>query len=209
MTDAYFAIETPDDLREWTTLSALASDATVLSAKVEATSAALGAGTDRRVAASIDFLGMAARVLSPALGWAATDGRAPLLEPDAIWWRPAVPGPMRLAMDVRSWRDASAAALLDDTVRPAIAPVLAAYGTAFALSEQVLWGNVASALSGAAARLGTARAYKLVGDMLSLGELAGTAQSRPPRFVRNSCCLYYRLPGRGLCGDCVLAPAAH
>jgi hypothetical protein len=209
MTDAYFAIETPDDRHGWTTLSALASDAAVLSAKVDATRTALGADADRRVAASIDFLGVAARVLSPAVGWAAADGRAPVLELHAIWWRPAVPGPMRLAMDVRSWRDASAMALLDGTVRPVIAPVLAAYGTAFALSQQVLWGNVASALSGAAARLATTRANELVGDMLSLGELAGTAQSLPPRFVRNSCCLYYRLPGGGLCGDCVLATAVH
>jgi ferric iron reductase protein FhuF len=26
----------------------------------------------------------------------------------------------------------------------------------------------------------------------------------PPDFLRNSCCLYYRLPDGGLCGDCVL-----
>jgi len=27
-------------------------------------------------------------------------------------------------------------------------------------------------------------------------------------FSRRSCCLYYRIPGGALCGDCVLAPAA-
>jgi ferric iron reductase protein FhuF len=26
----------------------------------------------------------------------------------------------------------------------------------------------------------------------------------PPEFVRNSCCLFYRLPEGSLCGDCVL-----
>ena len=25
-----------------------------------------------------------------------------------------------------------------------------------------------------------------------------------PAFTRRTCCLYYRLPGGGLCGDCVL-----
>ncbi|MEC4021033.1 (2Fe-2S)-binding protein, partial [Streptomyces sp. H27-D2] len=25
-------------------------------------------------------------------------------------------------------------------------------------------------------------------------------------FVRRSCCLYYRVPGGGMCGDCVLLP---
>ncbi|WP_372507037.1 (2Fe-2S)-binding protein [Actinomadura madurae] len=24
-------------------------------------------------------------------------------------------------------------------------------------------------------------------------------------FVRNNCCLYYRVPGGGMCGDCGLA----
>ena len=27
-------------------------------------------------------------------------------------------------------------------------------------------------------------------------------------FRRRSCCLYYRVPGGGLCGDCVLGPLA-
>jgi len=27
------------------------------------------------------------------------------------------------------------------------------------------------------------------------------------RFTRRSCCLYYRLPGAGMCADCALLPA--
>jgi hypothetical protein len=31
--------------------------------------------------------------------------------------------------------------------------------------------------------------------------------ARPRRFlVRSSCCLFYRVPGSGTCGDCVLTP---
>jgi hypothetical protein len=44
------------------------------------------------------------------------------------------------------------------------------------------------------------------------GLLAGTGELRPPRppdrdwsFRRRSCCLYYRVPGGELCGDCVLS----
>jgi hypothetical protein len=203
----FFTVETPDDLDGWTTLATLASDAAVLSAKVDATRATLGADAELRAVASIDFLGVAARVLSPVLDWAVIDGRAAVLDPTAIWWRPAVPGPMRLAMDVGAWRDATAANLFDAAVRPAIAPLLIAYRDRFALSEQVLWGNVASALNGAAAALGRSEASGLVRGLLSLNELADTARSLPPRFVRNSCCLYYRLPSGGLCGDCVLQPA--
>jgi ferric iron reductase protein FhuF len=106
-----------------------------------------------------------------------------------------------------SWTDAARlgrAVVLDAVVRPVITPVLNAYRASFALSRQVLWGNVASALSGAATGLGAPTAHLLVRDLLELGELAGTARAVWPRFVRNSCCLFYRLPGGGLCGDCVL-----
>jgi hypothetical protein len=204
----FFAIESPDDLSGWTALSALATDPAVLAAKVGATRVTLGPGAELRAAASIDFLGVAARLLSPALGWAVTEARVPVLEPDRIWWRPAVPGPMRLAVQVPSWRAASAPALLDAVIRPVLSPVLAAYGTAFAVSQQVLWGNVASALNGAATSLGEPGAQTLVRDLLELGELAGTARVLPPLFMRNSCCLFYRLPGGGLCGDCVLRVTA-
>jgi hypothetical protein len=204
VTGPYFAVETPDGLDGWTALSTLATDTAVLSTKIEATRVALGSAVDLRAAASIDFLGVAARVLSPVVGWAATEGRVAVLDPAAVWWRASVPGPMRLAVRVGTWRSVSPAALLESAVRPLIEPVLAAYRDLFTISEQVLWGNVASALNGAAAGVATARASALVAEVLSLGELAGTARSLPPRFVRNSCCLYYRVPGGGLCGDCVL-----
>jgi ferric iron reductase protein FhuF len=42
--------------------------------------------------------------------------------------------------------------------------------------------------------------------LLNTGELAGTGTitSAGLDFRRNSCCLYYRLPGGGKCGDCAL-----
>jgi ferric iron reductase protein FhuF len=81
----------------------------------------------------------------------------------------------------------------------------------------VLWGNVSSALGGAAGMIAdnspahAARAAAIVEQALLLGSLRDTAVLvRPdPRrerwfLVRNNCCLYYRIPGAGTCGDCVL-----
>ena len=97
-------------------------------------------------------------------------------------------------------------------LRPIVTPVLEAFGRTFALSPQVLWGNVASSLAGALTMLRTARpdraqaATELVGRLLEHGTLAGTGDLDPagPSFVRRSCCLFYRVPGAGICGDCVL-----
>jgi ferric iron reductase protein FhuF len=100
---------------------------------------------------------------------------------------------------------------------PIVTPVLDAFGETFAVSSQVLWGNVASSLAGALTMLGAARpdrratAAGLVGDLVARGTLAGAGDLDPagPTFVRRSCCLFYRIPGAGICGDCVLdeAPA--
>jgi ferric iron reductase protein FhuF len=43
-------------------------------------------------------------------------------------------------------------------------------------------------------------------ELLARESLRGHGRyERPDRFVRASCCLFYRIPGGGLCGDCVLA----
>jgi hypothetical protein len=83
----------------------------------------------------------------------------------------------------------------------------------------VLRGNIASALAGAAGMLAGSfpdraeTAGQLTARVLALGPLRGTGEfvqpdaSQPRRFlVRRSCCLYYRVPGGGTCGDCVLTP---
>ncbi|MGW5694872.1 (2Fe-2S)-binding protein, partial [Streptomyces asiaticus] len=36
---------------------------------------------------------------------------------------------------------------------------------------------------------------------------AGTLGTAPLGYRRRTCCLYYRVPGGGLCGDCVLREA--
>jgi hypothetical protein len=154
-----------------------------------------------RVIASVTFLGLASRLLSPALGARVLGGVLPAAE---LFWKPVAGGPWPFA-----YRDAVAGGAL---LAP-VPPVLAAFQERFALSPQVLWGNVASALAGAAGLLPDA--VPLVEAALAEPPLAGMGRlvqpdPRHPRqfLIRRNCCLYYRIPGGGFCGDCVLTPEA-
>jgi FhuF 2Fe-2S C-terminal domain len=81
----------------------------------------------------------------------------------------------------------------------------------------LLWGNAASAMIGsltviAAARPMLARPARSIADrLLATGLLRGAGQITGPGldFRRNSCCLYYRVPGGSLCGDCSLRDSEH
>ena len=169
---------------------------------------------EERATASIVFLGLAARLVSPAFACAVLADHVPDLRLDALWWQPTVGGPWPMARSDSA--DDTSGDLAEDLdariLRPIVTPVLEAFGRTFALSPQVLWGNVASSLAGALTMLRTARpdrtdaATQLVGQLLEHGTLAGTGDLDPagPSFVRRSCCLFYRVPGAGICGDCVL-----
>lgn len=84
----------------------------------------------------------------------------------------------------------------------------------FGVSPKVLRGNAASGLVGALRvlidRVPGGAAVELAGALLADGgALAGTGtfiheEGLGVAFVRRSCCLYYQVPGGGLCGDCVL-----
>ena len=191
----YFELETPSSLSGWAPLSSLTTSA-MLRARAARTRAVLGEGPTR-AAASVDMLGVAARIVSPALKTLVESGSTPVLSIDSVWWRDAAPGPLRLAVTA-STRSPS---LLEAVISPVLVPLLDAYAMTFGLSRQVLWGNIASAVNGAAGQLGAA---SLARDLLSAPPLDETAQSLPPRFRRNSCCLIYRFRGFGTCGDCVL-----
>ncbi|MCY1143203.1 (2Fe-2S)-binding protein [Actinoplanes sp. Pm04-4] len=138
--------------------------------------------------------------------------------------QPAIGNPILPTTPVGATEQMDAAELLSRTaVSNLVGPVLEAFRERFVLSPQVMWGNVASALGGAAGMIAdhvTAPAAAgasaaIVAGMLARGPLTGTASlERPdPRrarwfLVRNNCCLYYRLPGGGTCGDCILTPDA-
>jgi ferric iron reductase protein FhuF len=88
-----------------------------------------------------------------------------------------------------------------NVIRTVVAPLVDAVR---GVSARVLWGNVASAFGGAMVMLGTERATAIMESLLSKGILAGTGRLTSHGFVRNSCCLFYRIPDGGTCADCIL-----
>lgn len=203
-TNPYFALDQPPSSQGgWHTVADLATDPDLLRGKVIASADALDTD-DMRVAASVDHLGTCARIAAPLLQFVGTHGAVPDVAPERLWWQPVRPGPMRLAAALAPAGPATSDAVLERVVDGVLASLVDGYGSAYAVSPQVLWGNVASALDGARHAIGSPALDHLVRDVLGLGALAGTAAQLPPAFRRNSCCLLYRLRGRGLCGDCVL-----
>jgi ferric iron reductase protein FhuF len=171
----------------------------------------LGTGEDR-VAASILFQSIAARVWSPVLA-AAVQGVVPDLSTLHWRWLPGAPIALWLAEPVAMpCPDGVAVAVLRSAVGEILQPVREVFGSVVKLADGLMWGNAASALAGtlrpAAVRpdLGVPMT-SLVRALLELEPLRGTGGFvRPGDFVRRSCCLYYRVPpGGGYCGDCPLA----
>jgi hypothetical protein len=136
---------------------------------------------------------------------------------DALHWRPGGAGPgLWWAADGRALACPDAAAL-GDVLIGLLAPLVAAVRARASVAERVLWGDAASAVASArmlvaAARpAAAARATALAEHLLTTPPLAATAALRAPEppdrgwtFRRRSCCLYYRVPGGGVCADCVL-----
>jgi len=198
-------------------LAELYEDPAVLADLVRAVAVRLG--TDQpRVAASTLHLGTASRLWSVALACAALTGRVPDLGPDRLWWRPAPSGPLELWLpDVRERDETPVAAALHHTVvTQNLVPWAEAVRRVSGVSPQTLSGNAASALIGAH-RVLLARephaphpVVRPVGAVLDRPPLsdAGTyhqaGPAEPLAFRRRNCCLYYRVPGAGTCGDCVL-----
>ncbi|MFC0602397.1 (2Fe-2S)-binding protein [Streptomyces palmae] len=249
-----------------------------LRARIEAVAAGLGTG-EPRVAASLAFQGLAARLWSLGLGPAALRGQVPDLRPDGLWWNPdrlapedlwlptpnavsgSVPGvPSDGVRDVSSGAgpdpllgggpgalcggapgslpggeprvlpggapnpltggtpDALVGRLYDAVLTAHLVPLLHATRAVGRMSEALLWGNAASALAGTARVLvqwcrdtgrqaAAERAKDLTRALLARPPLhrSGGWRLGPERdFRRLSCCLYYRVPGGGLCGDCAL-----
>ncbi|WP_455353360.1 (2Fe-2S)-binding protein [Streptomyces sp. SYSU K217416] len=168
---------------------------------------------ERRVAASIAHLGLAARLWSVALGPAALYGEIPDLDPAGLFWDPHRTSPDDLVLAAPRVLPGTA-----DSVREAVqyghlVPLAAALRRECRISERLLWGNAGSALAGAARELGVwaarqgrpevaERAAALARELFSHPDLRSTGVPGAQSYRRRSCCLYYRCPGGGLCGDC-------
>ncbi|WP_432061570.1 (2Fe-2S)-binding protein [Streptomyces sp. S1] len=182
-----------------------------LTARVDRVAARLGA-PERRVGASVAHLGLAARLWSTALGPAALYGRFPYTDPAELYWDGALTSPDDLWWAGSATRPGTAADLRAAVQEAHLVPLHAALRRDGRISPRLLWGNAGSALAGALRELtrwarahgrpdAADRAAALVAELLDHPDLAGTV--RGPRLRRASCCLYYRCPGGGLCGDCV------
>jgi len=228
----YFAVELDADGPAWLDYPVLIADRAALPGRVRAAREFLAErcrtepdAIDERATASIQFLGIAARLISPAYAAAVVAGVVPRLRPSLLRWQDTLGGPMPIALmpagGFTSAEPARLARLLyAEIIDTAVLPLLETVGARFRLSEQVLWGNVASAVGGASIMLATARpdlaehARAVAAALVDCRELAGRggfvdmANRQPPwRFARDNCCLFYRIPGGGKCADCVLVPA--
>lgn len=226
----YFQTEMIAAQRQWRTVADLWCDAGCLSERVNTAREFLRSRThadvELRACASISSLGLISRLLAPPLATACVAEVIPRLDPQRTHWRPVVGGPVPIGLSmvdgVVVGSAAEAATELERTVlRPCVEPVLTAYSRQFRLSPRVLSGNAASALAGAAGMLLASPTalridpVEVVTAMLGRPSLVGTGgyvrpfdDSAEQFFVRRSCCLFYRIPGGGTCGDCVLVPAA-
>jgi len=218
----FFAVDThapgePDG--PWRPLSEVLDDGPALRDRVARNRAYLGGDSvEERVAASIAHLGLAARIISPALAFAAATGAVP--DYSAAWWQPTLGGAFPLSLPENSVPESSppsadpATAFAERVLDGPLARLDSALSR-FSLAGNVRRGNVASALNGAVTVLRAERPQwteKVAGIVAALEEspaLAGTSTRENGRFRRRSCCLFYRAaPDRDgpKCGDCVLVP---
>lgn len=214
----YFAVETGEAASPgWRRVEDLYRNGDgVLDALVATFAERLGT-RERRVAASIMFQGYAARLWSPQLACVAMGLPLPDLPASRLRWRYVAGEPFGLlatspeaihAGDGEA-ADAVAAVVVDEH----LAPLVAALHERTRVAAGLLWGNAASALVGTLTVLRSAGvpigpALDVAEALLGRAPLHGTGiltvEAGAPAFQRRSCCLYYRVPGGGLCGDCSL-----
>lgn len=209
---AYFVVDVDvGDAPGWRPVSDLYADAGgALDSLVTAYADRLGTG-ERRVAASILFQGYAARLWSPVLGCVALGMPPPDLAARRLRWRYRPGEPLGLNLVAP---EPAAEPVPPVIIREHLTPMVAALRRLTGVARNLLWGNASSALTGTLTALrlagvGIGAATTVVCELLESAPLRGagmlTVTDGRPNFRRRSCCLYYRVPGGGLCGDCCLA----
>ncbi|WP_190015469.1 (2Fe-2S)-binding protein [Streptomyces lucensis] len=166
-----------------------------------------------RVAASIAQQGLAARLWSVALGCAALSGRLPDLDARLLRWDALASAPDDLWLTEPRPLPGDAATLAETVLHGHLEPLGAALRSRYGVPAGLLRGNAGSALAGAAreadrwaranGRADVAERVRVLTDELFTHPLLRTTGARDgTAFRRRSCCLYYRVPGGGVCGDC-------
>lgn len=206
---------------------AAALEADRLTDRFAATRSGLASGTGLtlaqvhpRTAVSAAQVGLVSRFWTVALASVALHDWVPALTREQVWLDPSHRNPSPLALeDPEAGRavdgPAEAVAAIEElVVHGAIAAITDACREHGSTSAKVLVSNAASSLVAAARVVGG----KVPGRAVLLEDLGRALLTRPwlaaggaclptGEFKRSGCCLYYRLPGHGLCGDCILVPS--
>ena len=182
-----------------------------------------GLGADEvewRVGASLFHQGLASRLISPVLAAGLCHGVG--LRPDLFLFEPERSGAWelrtaQLGAEPLSRDPLEVAAWLEQTVVEGVLSGVEETLTGIGrVSPGLLRGNTGAALAGAARALGGARREGRAGaeevvrvltgrrTLEGTGSHTGVDRAGLAVFRRTTCCLYYRLPGGGLCGDCAL-----
>lgn len=166
--------------------------------------------TESRVGASLVHLGHATRLWSPVLACVLGQGVVPDLADlqradDGAQLRLPEPVGAPVAPDPHLLYRLLYRVVVQDHMEPLEA------GLQVKLAPALLSGNIASALVGASRALLSVRPdlrQSVVGittSLLHTGRLAGSGVLTGDfNFARRSCCLFYRIPDGGKCGDCPL-----
>lgn len=208
--NGYFAIGTGPVDNGWCSVHRLYTDRDLLGGIVERVQARLDAA-EPRVAASIFSLGFAARLWSIGIGAVAGHQLLPALGGDELLFR-EVGGQIALhIVHPVAWRgDGLESRLADGVLDVHLTPLSTALHQLTNVSPELLRGNAASALLGAAREYDRHRAaaspgpgWQLAYRLCADERLLNTICFNDNDYRRTSCCLYYRTPSGGLCGDCV------
>lgn len=204
----YFAVGTGPVDDGWRPVEQLYSDTALLAGIVSRVQAHMNA-VEQRVAASTFFLGFVARLWSIGLGTLAGHRLLPDLSAEHLLFQESG-GQIQLHIEHPVvWQGDDLEPMLADMVLEwHLAPLSAALRRLGPISDQLLRGNAASALLGAARvfdRNATAGpGWQLARRLCSDERLSAAIRFNGASYRRTSCCLYYRAPRGGLCGDCVL-----
>ena len=204
----YFAVGTGPLADGWRPVGQLYRDTAVLAEIVGRVKARMNV-TEQRVAASTFFLGFAARLWSIGVGTVAGYRLLVDLPPEQLLFR-EIDGQIALHLEhpVTQQRDDLPCALADMVLDTHLTPLALAMRRLSPISERLLDGNSASALLGAARVFDRDRAttsgWQLARSICTDPRLSAAVRFADSDYRRNSCCLYYRTPHGGLCGDCAL-----
>jgi hypothetical protein len=91
-----------------------------------------------------------------------------------------------------------------DLLHEVLLGVLSPLAAALPVAERLLWGNAAASLYAVPRVHDLPEADPLVRALIERPPYAGELELLPGgRARRRTCCLFYEVPGAGLCGDCV------